>query len=394
MIKSHCAFYISNTVSKKKLIQKIVDGSIFPELSLKGIEVFSEVTLHQFIAEEKRHGDFVVKKNALKQSLLKYSEGERKKALLEYLMTKKPKVLVLDNPYDNLDASSQLILKERIEEISNELTLIQIAYRKNEILDFITNVYCLKNNNWELVDSIESLNSDDPFIEAIPRPYETMEIEGEVLVDMKNVNVSFNGVSVLKNISFQVKRHEFWQVIGRNGAGKTTLLSLITGDSVKGYGQDITLFGIKKGSGESVWEHKQKIGYFSSDMKMGFARKTTLENMILSGFYDSIGLYDKPTKIQIEIMVKWLKMLGFYEMRKRNFIFLTAAEQRMVLIARAMIKHPPLLILDEPTAGLDDASVKLLVALINKIHEETETAIIYVSHKQEEGLRPLKQFQL
>ncbi|OIQ36346.1 MAG: hypothetical protein BM563_11025 [Bacteroidetes bacterium MedPE-SWsnd-G1] len=390
----HSAFYISNSVSKKNLIQKIKDGAVFKHIEEKQIEVFSEVTLNQFIAEEKRHGDFVVKKDALKQSLLKYSEGERKKTLLEFLLAKEPDVLILDNPYDNLDASSQLILKDRFETISNRIILIQIAHRKNEILDFIDAVYCLNNENWELLDTIESLNVDEPFVESIPKPYETMNIANEVLVDMRNVNVSFNGVAVLENISLQIKKHEFWQITGKNGAGKSTLLSLITGDSVKGYGQDITLFGIKKGSGESVWEHKRKIGYFSSDMKMGFARKTSLENMILSGFYDSIGLYDKPTKIQIEIMVQWLKLLGFYEMRKKNFIFLTAAEQRLVLIARAMIKHPPLLILDEPTAGLDDKSVHLLVSLINKIHNETKAAILYVSHKKEVGLHPLKNFNL
>lgn len=394
MEHTHIAFYATNSISKKKLINSIKNGELVPELISLKIEVFSEITLNKLIAEEKRHGEFKVLEGKTKQSLLKYSEGERKKELLEYLISKKPTYLILDNPFDNLDSNSQKILKNRFIELAETICIIQISNRKNEVLPIIDKVYFFKNNKWSLADKNEKENSEEVFVGTIPEPYQKIEIESDELVKFNKINVSYNGVSILSNVSLKIKSHEFWQITGENGAGKSTLLSLITGDNVKGYGQDITLFGIKKGSGESVWEHKRKIGYFSSEMKLGFARKTTLENMILSGFFDSVGLYDKPSKIQIEIMVKWLRLLGFYEMRKKNFIFLTLAQQRMVLIARAMIKHPPLLILDEPTAGLDDASVKFLVTLINKIYKETETTIIYVSHKKEVGLKPLKILEL
>jgi len=163
---------------------------------------------------------------------------------------------------------------------------------------------------------------------------------------------------------------------------------MIFGDNPKAYGQDIVLFGTKKGSGESIWDIKQKIGYFSSDMLRGFKRSDSIGNMIVSGFFDSIGLYQTPTHAQIKIAHQWLRVLQMFDIRKQSFLSLSTGYQRLVLIARAMVKQPPLLILDEPTNGLDDFDAKLFVALINKIASETDTAILYVSHRKEPGLNP------
>jgi molybdate transport system ATP-binding protein len=163
---------------------------------------------------------------------------------------------------------------------------------------------------------------------------------------------------------------------------------MIFGDNPKAYGQDITLFGVKKGSGESVWEIKQKIGYFSSEILRGIKRHDSIGNMIVSGFFDSIGLYKTPTITQIKIAQQWLYVLGMFDMRKQSFLSLSNGHKRLVLIARAMVKNPPLLILDEPTNGLDDTDAELFTELINKIAKETNTAILYVSHQKEENLKP------
>ena len=169
---------------------------------------------------------------------------------------------------------------------------------------------------------------------------------------------------------------------------------MIIGDSSKGYGQQLYLFGKKKGTGETVWDIKKHIGYFTSSIAGEFPRMDSVERMLLSGFVDSIGLYSLPSDQQIKLAGQWLLLLELYEVRKQPFRLLSLAQQRMVLIARAMVKHPPLLILDEPTAGLDDESALLFVSLINKISAETSTAIIYVSHRQETGLLPGKIFEL
>jgi molybdate transport system ATP-binding protein len=169
---------------------------------------------------------------------------------------------------------------------------------------------------------------------------------------------------------------------------------MITGDNPKGYGQNLTLFGIKKGSGESVWTIKENIGYVTPSMTDLFSTRHTLEQMLISGFYDSIGLYVYPTDSEVRTAKSWLKLIGMENLTDKLFCMLSAGQQRMALVVRAMIKHPPLLILDEPIAGLDDYHSLLVVSLINKIAEESNTAILYVSHQDEEGLFPQKIFEL
>jgi molybdate transport system ATP-binding protein len=218
--------------------------------------------------------------------------------------------------------------------------------------------------------------------------------EGNTLILLKNVSVSYFGKPILKDINWHVKRGEFWQLAGRNGSGKTTLLSMITGDNPKGYGQELYLFGHKKGSGESVWDIKKKLGYFTPAMMDRFRGYHSLEHMLISGLTDSIGLYVRPTEAQLRIGKEWLMLLGLWNLREQYFHDLSAGMQRLVLCARAMVKHPLLLILDEPTAGLDDQSAALFTALVNKFARESNTAIIYVSHRDETGLQPDAVLQL
>jgi molybdate transport system ATP-binding protein len=172
------------------------------------------------------------------------------------------------------------------------------------------------------------------------------------------------------------------------------LLSLISGDNPKGYGQELYLFGRKKGSGETVWDIKKNIGYFNSSIILHFSRLDSIEKMIISGFNDSIGLYIVPSDQQIRLAGEWLHFLGLYDLRNKPIQFLPQAQQRMVLIARAMVKHPPLLILDEPTASLDDAGASLIIGMIQQIAKESSSAILYVSHSKEEGLDPSYIFNL
>ncbi|WP_372755136.1 ABC transporter ATP-binding protein [Mariniflexile sp.] len=388
-MKTHRAIYISNTDDKPKLINDICLGLIFEELSLLKHALFSEITLNKFIEEEILHGQYNVVTDT-KNSLLNSSEGERKKALLNHIISQNPDCIIADNIFGNLDIEKQGIIEQTFTELSYETLIIQITNRKEEILPFIKNTYKLEGETL-VVYNIEELNHEkrsSSFVEALPQPYRSFSENINPLVKFNNVSVKYNDRPILNNISWEIKRGEFWQLIGANGSGKSTILSMIYGDNPKAYGQDITLFGVKKGSGESVWDLKKKIGYFSSEMLRGFKRLDAIGNMIVSGFFDSVGLYKEPTKEQIKITEQWLHVLKMYDIRKQNFLELSKGHQRLVLIARAMVKHPPLLILDEPTNGLDDFDAQLFSELINKIANETDTAILYVSHRKEAGLNP------
>lgn len=125
-----------------------------------------------------------------------------------------------------------------------------------------------------------------------------------------------------------------------------------------------------------------------------FQKGHTLEQMILSGFFDQIGLYTEPTTHQKNIVTQWLEVIEMTHLRKKRFIDLSIGQQRVALIVRAVLKHPPLLILDEPVEGLDDENVDLVIQLINTIKQETNVAILYVSHRIESDLAPTSVFEL
>jgi molybdate transport system ATP-binding protein len=150
---------------------------------------------------------------------------------------------------------------------------------------------------------------------------------------------------------------------------------------------------MKKGTGETIWDIKKQIGYFTPAMIQQFKKHDSVENMIISGLMDSVGLYVQPTDLQKDLAQSWLRMLGdsFYG---KTFQQLSLGQQRMVMVVRALIKHPPLLILDEPTIELDEANSQLFIDMINKIVAEKKISIIYVSHRDELDLKPEKIFEL
>ncbi len=390
----HTAIYIPANVNKDLFIEEIFNGDLhesFKELpALKG-EVFSNAALNQFIDEEFRHEHFEIVTETNK-SLHSMSNGEQKKALLSYLIAKKPGFLILDNIIDNLDHEAQVSILLTLQSITESTIIIQLFNRKGDLLPFIKDVYFVEGTQLVFGQQDDKLHTE--LVSDIPTTYTTYALEKTTLVKFNKVSVSYDDRPILKDICWEIKSGEFWQLIGPNGSGKSTLLSMITGDNPKGYGQNLMLFGRKKGSGESVWEIKDKIGYFNPTMTQQFSRESTIEQMIISGFFDSIGLYFRPSEMQIKIAQEWLLLIGLYKERDKPFRSFSLGRQRMILIARAMVKHPPLLILDEPTSGLDDENAGLCTALINKIAAEKTTAIVYVSHRKEAGLSPEFIFEL
>ncbi len=359
--------------------------------SLKGL-LFSRSEIDRFMDEEERH-DIKILTKETQQSLKTMSSGEQKKALLHHLLQQEPDFLILVNPFDNLDVATQAQLKERLCDIASSRIVVQLVSRLEDILPMTTDFFKLDGEQLYPYETAEvfweaNARKSTAFADAIPPSLHPLEPTDSELVRFEKVSVSFDGRQVLDRIDWTIKRGEFWQLIGPNGSGKSTLLSMITGDSHKGYGQDLTLFGQKKGSGESVWDLKKKIGYFTPAVTDKFQGYHSLEHMVISGLHDSIGLYVIPTDTEKRLAHDWLRLLGLYDKRANHFRDLSAGEKRLVMAARAMIKHPPLLILDEPTAGLDDSSAALFVDLVNKIATESDTAIIFVSHRKEPGLHP------
>ena len=398
----HTAVSIQSDTDRNWLVAAISNGNLQgSDLLLNGLhgEVYSNISLQRFIDEELRHDHFEVETDT-GNILAHSSSGEQRKALLHHIITNKPAFIILDNVFESLDIEARKKILSLLKNLSKDVLMIQLLERKRDLLPFVETVYLLegttivnKLTREQFQDKVE-VHSSPVFNLSIPPPLQSFPAIENPLISMNRISVRFGDRQILRDINWEINTGEFWQLKGPNGSGKSTLLAMIAGDSPKAYGQDLLLFGHKKGSGESVWSIKEKIGWFAPNMVRHFDRQDSLEKMIVSGFFDSVGLYTRPSDRQLNLAHDWLRLMGMYDSRKQPFRLSPAGHQRMVLIARAMVKHPPLLILDEPASDLDDKAAILFTALINKIANETKTAIIYVSHMNEPGLSPRYIFEL
>lgn len=400
---NHYAIFLSNGNDKNLLIEQILSKNLSGILvnfnKIEGV-FFSKISITAILEEEDQHGLTEVTK-LLNRSLKSMSSGEQKRVFLHYLLAQKFDFMILDNPFDNLDIAARESLKTMFCKASQKTTFIQLVHRERDLLPFIESIltfddkhnFILQPDKQDFLQQYQA-SQKNHFTGEIPPPLQLYENVQQELIKFQNVKVNYDEKPILQDITWTIRQGEFWHLRGPNGSGKTTILSMITGDNPKGYGQNLTLFGIKKGSGESIWTIKENIGYVTPSMVDLFSTRHTLAQMLISGFHDSIGLYIYPTDLQIDTANLWLKLVGMEEFTDKLFCLLSAGQQRMALVIRAMIKHPPLLILDEPIAGLDDFHSLLVVSLINKIADESNTAILYVSHQEEEGLFPKQIFEL
>jgi len=204
--------------------------------------------------------------------------------------------------------------------------------------------------------------------------------QSEILVSMKNVTIKYEDTTVLDNVSWTMRSGENWVVLGPNGCGKTTLLNLITGDNPQAYANEIYLFGKRRGSGESIWDIKRRTGMISSELQIHYRKPITAFEVVVSGFFDSVGLYRDYTPEQRKTAEQWMEILGIADKSDRAFNQLSYGEQRMQLLARSMVKMPQILILDEPCQGLDRSNRQRILDAIEVIGRQGKTDIIYVTH--------------
>lgn len=398
MLKNtHWDILLSNQVNKKDFIEILISGEAKGELmafnDMKGM-LFSDIAIEKFIEKEYQY-DTVEAALESNRKLRTFSSGEQKKEFLRYCINQNPDYIIFDNPFDHLDQSSRVTLLDSLEKLSASVRIIQLVNRTADLLPFIKNKAKIIDNSFVL-NNINTTETDQKTVATtlIPKPLESFDYKESILIKMSRVSVSYDERKIVDTISWTIKQGEFWQLIGPNGSGKSTLLSMITGDNPKGYGQELYLFGRKKGSGESIWEIKKQIGIFSTAMTNLFKKNHSLEQMILSGFFDSIGLYTEPTTLQKQIVAQWLEVIQMTHLKKKTFHQLSIGQQRVAMIVRAVLKHPPLVILDEPVEGLDDENVALVIQLINVLMQETKITIIYVSHRIEPMLAPTSIFEL
>lgn len=391
--------YLSNSCDKNLIIEDIETNNYLQEdIGLNSLQgaFYTQKTIDNYIREELLHDRFEFKTKS-NSGLATMSSGERRKELWKYIKSINPDYIILDDVHGTIDKEAQENMESDLAILAKTKIIIQLFTRKRDVLPFVDTILLIDENNTIItkksLKEFQAISKASLEHVSLPKQLFHKEVETNLLVEFNSVSIQYGDREILKNVNWIIKNGEFWQIIGPNGSGKSSLISLITGDNPRGYGQDLILFGKRKGSGESIWDIKKNLGYFTPSMLQQFTRNDTVENMIISGFMDSIGLYKRPNKTQINSANSWMKILGITD-RKVRFRSISRGLQRVVLVARAMVKHPLLLILDEPTIELDEENSALFVDLINTIQKEKNTAIIYVSHRDEQNLHPEKVFAL
>ena len=353
---------------------------------------------------------------------LKYlSTGEIRRTLLCRAIMAQPALIVLDEPFDGLDSDSRNTFCKLLEKMTMETSSIEhpVSTRLLVLMDRFDQIPAGINKVLELSEhhvsfsgsreDYEALLSKRPVINAriqkkqisdLNRKFQDVQQQGmrnlpetirtheEILVEMKNVTVEWSDHKVLDNLSWTLYKNEHWLIRGPNGSGKTTLLELITGDNPQVFRNNISLFGSRRGSGETIWELKEKIGVVSYRLHVEYRGlgHLSLESVILSGLHDSIGLYQQCGEEERELAKKWLSLTGFANREGEHFRNLSFGEQQAILIARASIKCPPILILDEPCHGLDENSRRRILTLLQAIAESGTSTILHVTHDSSEIL--------
>jgi len=321
------------------------------------------------------------------------STGELRKTLLAAALAREPALLVLDEPYDGLDIASRTELARLVENLRTpDRCVVVVANRRRDVPRCATHALELGGGELRYCGTIDRwpdrrAGVDDGHLRPPrPRPERAEREPSAPIVVMRELSLAYAGTPVLANVDWEVRASDRWIITGPNGSGKSTLLSLITGDNPKAYGQHIEIFGRRRGSGESVWEIKRRIGIVSGDLQLAYPLRTTVEETVLSGFHDSIGLYEQPGGYEREVARWWIASIGLSGREDRKLRELSFGMRRMVLIARAVVKAPALLIADEPCQGLDDHHARQVLELLDYIGSEHDHCLLYVTHNAEERL--------
>lgn len=332
------------------------------------------------------------------------SHGESRKVFLAHLLLQSPKMLILDDPFTGLDAASRGHLLALVEEImrSNQTAVLLVGGRLSDLPTGTTHILALKDQQiaWQgersqFGESVEFQPAVAPpeygsetMLQKMAEWYSQSAENGAqnhaAMISFRHVSVRYGGHQILQGIDWSVQPGERWGLLGENGAGKTTLLSLILGDNPQAYRNEIALFGRQRGSGESIWQIKRKIGWVSPELQIYSDQPATCLDIVCSGFFDSVGLFRRPSARQTEIALGWMEALGIAALSQAVYNNQSSGAQRLALLARAMVKAPPLLILDEPCQGLDETHRRRFINIVDRICALTPVTLIYVSHYQDE----------
>jgi molybdate transport system ATP-binding protein len=332
----------------------------------------------------------------LPRDLLSLSNGETQRVHLARALALPLQLMILDEPFTGLDTASRAFLNKVLERLTGtRLRIIFVTARRQDLPRGFT--HCLRIEDCQIQEAkrLEKPSRMNEHVRSTQKhrgtglsPARTdkasRKTDGEILVRLRNVTVRYGAAVILDHIHWTIRRGESWALLGPNGAGKTTLLSLVLGDNPQVYTNDVTVFGKRRGHGESIWEIKRQIGCVSPELHLHFDDSLTSLEAVLSGFHDTMGLFEPAKRNEKRAAREWLRRFELTDVENAPLFSLSPGLQRMVLLARALVKRPKLLLLDEPCEGLDDQHRDLFLGFLNTLISSGAETAIYVTHRAEE----------
>ena len=339
----------------------------------------------------------------LDKKIILLSSGELRRFQLTKALLTVPRILIMDNPFIGLDAPTRELLFNLLERLTRlgELQIVLVLSMLDDIPSFITHVVPVEDmkvgEKMEREEYVQAfcagnqmrIQEEAGALEELQRcildlPYEHANFTSDEVVKLNGVSIRYDDRTILKELDWTVMRGEKWALSGENGAGKSTLLSLVCADNPQSYACDISLFGRKRGTGESIWEIKKHIGYVSPEMHRAYLKNLPAIEIVASGLHDSIGLYKRPHAEQMSVCEWWMEIFGIAALKDSPFLQLSSGEQRLALLARAFVKDPELLILDEPLHGLDTYNRRRVKKIIEAFCHRRDKTMIMVTHYENE----------
>lgn len=364
-----------------------------------GLELLLKSGCHETkaVAQAERFGV----SHLLERGCRVFSSGELRRVQLLAKWLEEPDLLILDEPFDALDASSRADCSELFAQLAEAgQALLLLVNRIDDVAAWVTHLALLHNGKLLLQGSRDSVLSSDTCRQMLalnqtdkreipPAPELGFAAPSPILI-FKNGFARYGDHYQFRDFDWTLLPGEHTLVTGPNGSGKSTLLNLITGDHPQCYANDLRIFGYQRGTGESIWDIKRQIGIVSPSLHRDYRAGGSVETVVVSGYFDSIGLYQQPSRDQKNGARAWLDLFGMLPHASASFRSLSYGQQRLALIARALVKQPPLLILDEPTQGLDDLNRHLVLACMQQLGELERTTLLFVSHREDEHIALFK----
>lgn len=321
--------------------------------------------------------------------IITLSSGELRKFQLTRTLLADPKILIMDNPFIGLDDSTREQLKLLLKQLSDErdMKIYIVVSREDDVPDYVADRIELPDPPARQLPGLELLVTPPTLPTLLTTGAGATATAPDEVVRMRDISIRYGKRTILSGLDWTVRRGEHWALSGKNGSGKSTLLSLVCADNPQGYACDISLFGKQRGSGETIWQIKQKIGYVSPEMHRSYHRDLPALRIVASGLKDTVGLYVRANEQEKEQCRWWMRMFGLEGLEDRSFLRMSSGEQRLVLLARAFVKSPELLILDEPLHGLDNENRRRVKDIIEAYCQLPGKTLIFVSHYREEWPR-------